>query len=253
MPPENDAENIDARRKVLAEGVGFVLNAYLQSRSLLNPTAMAVSALNQYEEQLGKQEREQLRKQEAEMRAMVSQIENLRATFEDGRLVVHLDRAAVLGLTERMLRKSLAVRESAMTARFNLDLGSDSDNECEGELVLPSRSIFLKFVPEGRPALQFAVLYLERARNANPSEFWLLVPSGGSIDIPSEPIFSENKISRGRLRTYDLTKLLGELVGKEYEVAGFYEAGGGYRFVISKKHPENPKLNDGPPNVPTKP
>jgi hypothetical protein len=236
------------RRKVLSEGIGFVLNTYLQSRSLLNPTAMAMSALNQYEEQLTKQEREQLRKQEAEMRAMVSQIENLRATFEDGKLVVHLDKAAVLGLMERMLRKSLAVRESAMTASFNISLGSDSDKEYEGELVLPSRSIFLKFVPEGRPAIQFAVLYLEYARNTNPSEFWLLVPSGGNIDIPSEPIFSENKIARGRLRTFDLTNLLVELVGKDYDVAGLYERDGGYRFVISKKQPEPPKPSDMAPS-----
>jgi anti-sigma28 factor (negative regulator of flagellin synthesis) len=249
MPPESDEDNVALRRKVLAEGMGFVLNAYLQSRSLLNPTAMAVSALSQYQDQLTKQEREQLSKQEAEMRAMVSQIENLKATFEEGKLVVHLDRLAVLGLMERMLRKALAVSESAMTAKFNINLGLDSDKDYEGELALASRSIYLKFVPEGRPAMQFAVLYLEWTRNTNPSELWLLVPGGSSIDIPSEPIFSENKISRGRLRTFDLTSLLNDLVGKEYDVAGFHERAGGYKFVISKKQPEPPKHNDKTSNA----
>jgi len=233
LPPEGEDDKV-VRRKVLAEGLGFVLNAYLQSRTLLNPTAVAVSAMSQYEEQLTKPERERLRKQEAEMRAMVSQIENLRATFEDGRLVVHLDKAAILGLAERKLRKALAVSESAMTARFDIKLSAGADEECEGELVLASRSIYLKFVPEGRPAIQFAVLYLEKAKNLNPSEFWLMVPSGGNIDIPSEPIFTENKISRGRLRTFDLTGLLEDLVGKDYAVDCSYEPDGGFRFVISK-------------------
>ena len=132
MAPESEEHSKDDRRKALAEGLGFVLNAYLQSRSLLNPTAMAVSAMGQYEQQLTKPERERLQKQETEMRAMVSQIENLKATFEDGRLVVHLDKAALLGLVERKLRKSLAVKESAMTGTFNIRLGSASDEDCEG-------------------------------------------------------------------------------------------------------------------------
>ena len=98
LAPEPVEDDEVVRRKVLAEGVGFVLNSYLQSRSLLNPAGLAINAINQYEQQMSKQEREQLGKQEAEMRAMVSQIENLRATFEGGRLIVHLDKSTVLGL-----------------------------------------------------------------------------------------------------------------------------------------------------------
>jgi hypothetical protein len=169
---------------------------------------------------------------------MVSQIENLKATFEDGRLVVHLDRAALLGLIERKLRQSLAIREAAMTASFNVNLSPAAETDHEGELALANRSIYLKFVPMGKPAIEFAVLYLERARNMNPSEFWLLVPSGGSIDIPMEPVFNEKGISRGRLRTFDLTSLLGDLVGKEFEVAGSYDPDGGFSFIISKAQPE---------------
>ncbi len=231
--PVEDAEVV--RRKVLAEGLGFVLNAYLGTRSLLSPTGLAANALNQYEQQLTNQEREQLGKQETEMRAMVSQIENLKATFEDGRLVVHLDKATVLGLVERTLRKSLAREEAGMTGVFNLDLGVPDDKDHEAEFSLPNRSVYLKFVPEGRPLAEFANSYLLRAQDMNPSEYWLITPSWDTIDFPFEPVFTENRIARGRLRTFNLASLLVELVGTDYDVLASYAADGGFRFVISKK------------------
>jgi hypothetical protein len=57
-----------------------------------------------------------------------------------------------------------------------------------------------------------------------------------------EPIFTENKISRGRLKTFELVDLLGELVGKDYDVSGTYESDGGFKFVISKKVPKPPPV-----------
>ena len=149
LAPEPVEDDEGVRRKVLAEGVGFVLNSYLQSRSLLNPAGLAINAINQYEQQISKQEREQLGKQEAEMREMVSQIENLRATFEEGRLIVHLDKPTLLGLVERMLRRTLAREEAGMTAMFRIDLATGGDADHESEFMLPSRAIYLKFVPAG--------------------------------------------------------------------------------------------------------
>ena len=129
------------RRRVLSGGIGFVLNAYLQSSSLLNPVGLAASALDQYNQQLSKQE--------AEMRAMVSQIENLKATFENGRLVVHLDKTAILGLVERMLKKSYAVKEAGMTAKFMIDSGADADKDHEGETRVAKPQHILEVRTEG--------------------------------------------------------------------------------------------------------
>ncbi|MGA2874626.1 MAG: hypothetical protein ABSE82_03710 [Nitrososphaerales archaeon] len=221
-----DEEKKVERRKILSGGIGFVLNAYLQSSSLLNSAGLAASALEQYEKQLSKQE--------AEMRAMVSQIENLRATFEDGRLVVHMDKTTILGLVERMLKKSFAVKEAGMTATFTIDSDTDGDNDHEGELTLPNRSIYLKFLPVGKPAMEFVDSHLERARNMNPSEYWLLTPIDENIDIQFEPIFTANKITRGRLRTYPLTSLLTEMIGKDYDLEAIHDVDGGFRFIISK-------------------
>ena len=231
------------RRTALAEGLGFVINSYLQTRSLLNPTGMAANALDQYGQQLELSEKESLSRQEAEMRAMVGEIQNLRATFDNGRLVVHMDKAMVLELVENYLRKMLARQEAGATATFKVDLGAAAEADHDAELVFPRRSIFLKFVPEGALVAQLAVSYLERARKANPSEYWLLTPDPQEIDFPFEPIFSENRIERGRLRTYTLSSLLSGLVGKEYDVVSTHEAGGGFKFVISKK-PQAPTQVD---------
>jgi hypothetical protein len=240
LAPEPVEDDEVIRRKALAEGVGFVLNSYLQSRSLLNPAGLAINAINQYEQQMSKAEREQLGKQEAEMRAMVSQIENLRATFEGGRLIVHLDKPTLLGLLERMLRRTLAREEAGMTAMFRIDLAAGGDADHEGEFMLPSRAIYLKFVPAGVPLAEFANSYLMRALSMNPSEYWLLVPTEDVIDFPFEPVFTENKIARGRLRTFGLAPLLGDIVGNDYDVRASYEPDGGFKFVISKKPPAPP-------------
>jgi hypothetical protein len=241
LSSEPDEDSKVVRRTALAEGLGVALNSILKSRSLLNPTGLAVSALNQYGEQLDRKEKEDLARKEAEMRAMVSQIQNLRATFEGGRLVVHVDKATVLELIENMLKKSLARQEAGMTATFKVEPGEGGEKDHDAELNLPSRTIYLKFVPEGRPLAEFAVSYLERARDVNPSEYWLLTPNEEVVDFPFEPIFTENKIARGRLRSYPLPGLLSELVGTDYDVVSTYDVYGGFKFVISSKPPAPPQ------------
>ena len=107
--------------------------------------------------------------------------------------------------------------------------------------MLPNRSIYLKFVPKGIPVEAFANWFLERARSVNPSEYWLLTPTEEKIDIPFEPIFTEKRITRGRLRTFPLTSILSELVGKDYGLVATHDQDGGFRFVISKKQPGDPQ------------
>jgi len=241
--PEDDEV---VRRKALAEGVGFVLNSYLSSRSLLNPAGMAANALNQFGGQGTDDDQRGAAREEAQMRAMVSQIQNLRATFEEGNLVVHMDMETVLELVENALKKRFAASEAGMTATFKIDTGANQESDHEAELVLPSRSIFLKVVPNGRPLAEFAVTYLMRAQSVNPSEYWLLTPNEELIDFPFEPIFTENKIVRGRMRSYPLPGLLGEIVGEGYVVSCTYDVDGGFRFVISSKPKAAPPVAEPP-------
>jgi hypothetical protein len=118
---------------------------------------------------------------------------------------------------------------------FKIDLGPYMEKDHDGELVLPTRSIYVKFVPAGRLAAEFAASYVERARSRNPSEYWLLAPSEAGIDIPFDPIFTEGKITRGRLRTFGLANLITDIVGKDRDVIAAYDGDKGFMFVISKK------------------
>jgi hypothetical protein len=174
------------------------------------------------------------------MRAMVNQIQNLRANFEGGRLEVHLDRKSVLELIERLLIKSFARQEAAATATFELDLSPYEDRDHDGVLTLPNRSIYVKFVPEGRSTAEFSISYLERAIRTNPSEYWLFGPSEAKLDIPFDPVFTEGKITRGRLKIFGLASLLSEIVGKDYDVLAAYDADQGFKFNISKKQVVRP-------------
>ena len=224
----------DGRRKALAEGVAYALNAYLQAGRVLNPSELAASALRGGES-ASDQGGQQFDRQEDVLRAMGSQIQNLMATYEGGRLVVYLDRKTALELIERMLKKSFARQEAAATAMFRIDLGPYMEKDHDGELVLPTRSIYVKFVPAGRLAAEFAASYVERARSRNPSEYWLLAPSEAGIDIPFDPIFTEGKITRGRLRTFGLANLITDIVGKDRDVIAAYDGDKGFMFVISKR------------------
>ncbi len=55
---------------------------------------------------------------------MLSKIKNLKATFEDGKLAVHLDRKTMLELVETQLKRASQENEAGMTA--TLQTGSSS-------------------------------------------------------------------------------------------------------------------------------
>jgi len=224
----------DERRKALADGLAFAINAVAQSGSLLNPSELAVSALDAAEGASNQRE-QQFDKQEAELRAMANEIQNLKATYEEGKLAVYLDKKTTLDLIERMLKRYFATREAATTATFKIDLGPYTEKDHDGELVLANRSIYVKFVPEGRPVEEVADSYLERARSRNPSEYWLFAPSEEKLDIPFEPVFTEIRILRGRLRTFGLATIISEIVGPNHDVVALYDGPEGYKFIVSKK------------------
>jgi hypothetical protein len=219
------------RRKVLAEGVAFVLNAYLKTGSVQDPTELAASALATEPRQDG----ENFKKHEAELRAMAGQIRDLKAKYEGGSLAVYLDRKTALELIERMLRKAFARQEAAATATFKIESGALRDVDHDGELALPNRSIYVKFVPEGSSTAEFANSYLEKVRSRNPSEYWLFAPNQEKLDIPFEPVFTEGKVTRGRLRVMGLATLISDIVGDDHVVAARYDVDEGYKFIISKK------------------
>jgi len=206
---------------------------------VVDPRALASSALDSYGQRASDQE--------GELRAMLAKIRDLRATFEGGRLTVHLDREATLELIEARLKRSFAKEEAGMTATFRRKLDSTRDTDLDGELRLGDRSIYVKFAPKGTPVAEFAISCLERARKMGPSELWLITLGEEKLDIAFEPTFLEKKIIRGRLRTLGLTTVFREMVGEDCDVLSMWEDGG-FEFRISKREKGGPapRYSDGP-------
>lgn len=232
MDPEQQLE----RRKMLADGVAFAITAYLKSGSILNPTSLASTALGNGTRTTDQGERSRETSElQPELVALAHQIQGIRATFEDGRLVVSIDKRTILGLIERMLKISFARQDSAAAAQFEVEAAPVADCDHDGVLVLPNRSIFIKLVPEGQDTVDFATGYLRRAVAANPSEYWLFALNEGELDIPFEPVFTEGRTLRGRLKVVDACSVIEDIVGEGHRVVGGRDVDGGLRFAISKE------------------
>jgi hypothetical protein len=224
------------RRKALAEGVAFVLNAYLKTGAVSDPNQLAASALANDE----RQNALQFEKHETELRAMAAQIRDLNARYEGGSLAVYLDRKTSLELIERMLKKTFARQEAAATATFRVDSDERGDQDHDGELALPTRSIYVKLIPNGATTAEFANSYLEKVRSRNPSEYWLFAPNQERLDIAFDPVFTEGRVTRGRLRIMGLATLISEIVGDLHEVVATYDGAEGYKVIITKKTTASP-------------
>jgi hypothetical protein len=145
---------------------------------------------------------------------MAGQIKDLKARYEGESLAVYIDRKTALELIERMLKKTFARQEAAATATFRVNSDGGRDEDHDGELALPNRSIYVKLVPNGASTAEFANTYLEKVRSRNPSEYWLFAPNQEKLDIAFDPVFTEGKVTRGRLRIMGLATLISEIVGR---------------------------------------
>jgi hypothetical protein len=223
----------EGRRKFLQGVLPFVLGAYLETQRILNPTGLVTTALGQNGKRVDDQDEE--------AKAMLNRVKNLKATFEDGKLSVYLDRNTMLELIETHLKRVFAREESGMTATFRSGSVSARDRDFDGELRLPSRSIYLKFAPQEIPLVEYANSYMERARGMNPSELWLLTLSEEQMDVTFDPVFREKTITRGGLRALCLPSIFRELVGNDYDVFATQE-NGNYKFLVSKKQKTRPSV-----------
>lgn len=224
------------RRKLLADGVAFAIAAYLKTGSILNPNSLASTALGRETgpTHQGEKQRENLELQ-PELVALAHHIQGIRAAFDEGKLIVFIDRPTILGLIERMLKMSFARQDSAAAAQFEVEAKPVADDDHDGALVLPNRSIFIKLIPEGQDTVDIATRYLRRAVDANPSEYWLFAVNEGDLDIPFEPVFTAGRILRGRLKVVDACSVIEEIVGEGHRVIGERDVDGGLRFTISKQ------------------
>lgn len=196
-------EDKHTRRKLIIGLIPYAINVYAQARTYLNPAAILTQALEAYE----KTERQALRQKEL-LQAILDDWVDLQFTFENGKLCFLLDREMMLELLSKYFKKTLAKEGAAGAILKTLPYDSSEERAFDAELKLPNRSIYVKLslqdvAPENLSS------YMEEARLASPSEFWLLGLKDEDVETKLEPVFlGENRILFGRLRRLGLSTVL---------------------------------------------
>ena len=194
---------------------------------MIDPTSIALGMVGKYNQRMENEQRE--------LQSAFSYVQNLKPEFENGKLTLHIDRKTTFVTMENYLKKRFAITEGGITASLSYHEEPIENMDYDAVFRLPERNIFLKLVPEGMSAIEYANSQMEKARLANPSELWLLTLSKEALDIPLGPVFLESKILRGRIRTLELADVFSEVVGKRYEVSLIKDGNAGFKLFASKK------------------
>ena len=233
-PKNNDAQDFDARRKVLEKAFPYLVVAAWQAHSALSPGTLLSNVVSQYEKvnQNAGASRDELRSLIKETGLLDLKVEGL------GRLSLSLSNEQLLALIGNYLTSKFA-REGATAKSFKLE--AKENNECDARLYLPSRAVFAKLCKNSldEPGI---VSELERARARNPSDTWIFSYLGSqNREFLFEPVFlSENVTLQGRLRLMTVSHLLFELTRSRFvatvETFEQEENNGGTkaRFLLSR-------------------
>lgn len=213
-------EEVPERRKALLGFLPYMLNTYTQARSLLNPTAIAMKAINELDDRISEQEED--------LKAVLRKITETKVTFQDGLIAVNLDQKSTLGVVESYLRKKLALVGGASSNLTPLT------NLYDGEFRLPNRSVFVKFLKTEPNDEQTIQSYMEKARLTSPSEVWMFGLTEKKLEVTFDPIFTEHGILRGGFKLLSLREAFAELIGKNYTVTTRSGEANSVVFLISK-------------------
>ena len=224
------------RRKILIGFFPYVVDKYLEARRMIDPTSLALGMVDSYNQRIENEEQE--------LQTAFRYFENLKPQFEYGKLSLHIDKKTTLVTVENYLRRKLAIRESGSTVSLRYLDNEASSTGYDAVFQLPERSIFLKILPGGVKALDYANSQMESARLANPSELWILTLTQEELIIEFEPIFTQNKILRGRVRTLRLTEVFKEVVGNDFEISIIQDGTDGFKLLAGKK-----RSGQGPPTA----
>jgi hypothetical protein len=214
-------EEVPERRKALLGFLPYMFNTYTQARSLLNPTNIAMKAINEFDDRISEQEED--------LKSVLSKITDAKVTFQNGSIAVSLDRKSTLGVVESYLRKKLALVGGASCTLTPLI------NQYDGEFRLPNRSVFVKFLQDGADnEEQIIQSYMEKARIMSPSEVWMFGMTEKKLEMTFDPIFTELGIFRGGFKVLSLREAFAELIDKKYTVTTKSGEASAVVFLISK-------------------
>ncbi|MDG6995642.1 MAG: hypothetical protein JRN52_06950 [Nitrososphaerota archaeon] len=215
------------RRKILIGFLPYVVDKYLEARRMIDPTSIALGMVDKYNQRIEYEQQE--------LQTAFRYVENLKPEFENGKLSLRIDKRTTLVTMENYLRKRFAAKEAGSTVSLRYPEDTGGSMEYDAVFQLPERSIFLKILPDGLKALDYANSQMENARLVNPSELWLLTVAQEALNIDFDPIFMENKILRGGIRTLELTDVFREVVGKDFDISLLRDGSDDFKLIASKK------------------
>jgi hypothetical protein len=219
-------EEKNARRRMLAGIIPYIVSTYLETSRQLDPASIAARVLTEYRE-----EGMRMLEKEDTLRSMLGDIKELDVVVRNGKFSFRLDRPTTLELVGSYLRRAY-VKEGAMSPLRILPPESSEDCAFDAELKLAERSIFAKLVLDDLTSEGLSRC-LEKAKLSNPSELWLFHLKGEDADIRLGPVFvGENRVLSGRFRRLRLVTVFQELLNSSHSIS-VEKDGLGVRVVLS--------------------
>lgn len=188
-------------------------------------------AINEYDARITREQED--------LKRVLKGIKDFRLSYENGHISVQVDEESTFEMIESYLRKKFALEggTTAAVCWHSFDNSEMTSDRFDGELRLPGRSIFVKFLNDNAKADEEAKFYLERATQLNPSEIWLFAVNTENIEIDFDPIFTENSIVRGGFRAVGISDVFREFVGSQYNVSAEKDKShpGAFVFFVTRR------------------
>ena len=216
------------RRALLVKALPYLVAAYWEAGTQLTPSSLLTRILETYENL-----REDIASERDNLQSMLSDLNDLKINFEDGKLSFDLDRQTALDLIAAYLKKSFAKDggTTAISKTFAAELAELQ--HYDAELKLPDRSIYARLLFRELRNDELST-FREEAQRRPASEYWLFCLKGKEFDIRLEPVFvSENKVMFGRVRCLSFSRILDEMLEKSYQVSAT-QKGDGVEIILAR-------------------
>lgn len=208
-----EEEDVDeSRRKVFAKFLPHLAVTAVGMGLFSSPVRLLSSAMDRYNKAT-----EETTKKVNDLIPLLPWLERLQLNVEGPRTISLVMRKEDMGSGLEQYLLEAFRDEGAAGMKLVEPPGSREKSEFDYALRLPAKNVYAKIV--GTLTQDDRARYLEAAMRLNPSEVWLLVDGGESVDELMDPVFvNENMILRGRLKSVTTTEMLSGFFGKEFDV-----------------------------------
>lgn len=196
--------------------VPYVLDAFRQTASAVTPATLMLEALHRYDRRITDKE--------ARMRSALAGFGEVEMSVSGRRIRLLFKGREVVEL----LRLHIGHEEGAV-ARGGFVAAPAAGFDYE--MRLPDRSVYVA-VLDDYPAEDALGGYARFVSRPDAPDVWLLtLAPGREVTLESDPVFGENTVRKGRLRTMQLSHLLRKALGADGPVS-VRRTREGYEFTV---------------------